>query len=61
VLEVDDKEAHGHILLLGQMANYLSAEDHIAVLTRLELVEGCNMVDDLLSLLFVGGEAHSLL
>ena len=61
MLEVHYQEAHGDLLLLGEVADYLGAQDDVAVFTRLYLVKSGDMVGYFLGLLFVCGEADCLL
>lgn len=61
MFEVYNEEAHGDILILGEMTYDLSTEDDISVFSCLELIEGCYMIGYFSFLFFVSREAHGLL
>lgn len=51
ILEVNHQEALGHVLLFGQVRNYLGTNNDVVSLASLERTDWQNIVHDLILLL----------
>ena len=51
ILEVNHQEALGHVLLFGQVRNYLGTNNDVVSLTSLERTDWQDVVHDLILLL----------
>ena len=51
ILEINHQKALGHVLLFGQVRNYLGTNNDVVSLTSLERTDWQNIVHDLILLL----------
>lgn len=61
VLEVNNQEAHGYILLFRQVVDNLGAQNHVLCFACLQLTYGYYIVDYFLCLLCISRELYLLL